>query len=65
MHAGVDIECAEEKNALRYAAGYIPRALKSKIEYSGHSSKESLALCLLDLIEDDGMGDDDEESRTG
>ena len=38
----------EEKNAVRYAAGYIPRALRSKLERSSHPLKEELILCMLD-----------------
>jgi len=41
-----------EENALRYAAGYIPRALRRKLERSSHPLKEELILCLLDLTED-------------
>ena len=42
----------EEENALRYASGYIPRALRKKLERSAHHLKEELILCLLDLTED-------------
>ena len=48
----------EEINAIRYAAGYVPRALKKKLTKSAHPLKEDLQLCLLDLL-DDG----DEESN--
>ena len=41
-----------EENALRYAAGYIPRALRRKLERSSHCLKEELILCLEDLTED-------------
>ena len=47
----------EEINAIRYAAGYVPRALKKKLTKSAHL-KEDLQLCVLDLL-DDG----DEESN--
>ena len=48
-----------EMNALRYAAGYIPRALQKKLQKSAHPLKEELQLCMLDLL-DDG----DEENGT-
>ena len=44
-------------NALRYAAGYIPRALQKKLQKSAHPLKEELQLCLLDL-QDDGKEED-------
>ena len=43
----------EVQNALRYAAGYIPRALRKRLERSSHPLKEELLTCLLDLTEDD------------
>ena len=46
----------EEINALRYAAGYVPRILKKKLLKSAHPLKEDLQLCLLDLLDD---GDED------
>ena len=46
----------EETNALYYAAGYVPRALKKKLMKSAHPLKEDLQLCLLDLLDD---GDED------
>lgn len=49
----------EEINALRYAAGYIPRALKKKLSKSRHPLKEDIQLCILDLL-DDGDEDDNE-----
>ena len=49
----------QELNALRYAAGYIPRALSKKLKKSAHPLKDELQLCLLDLL-DDG----DEEGGT-
>lgn len=44
--------CYEEQNALRYAAGYIPRALKDKISRS-HDPNKELLLCSTELAEDD------------
>ena len=46
----------EELNALTYAAGYIPRALRNKLNKSAHPLKDQLMLCLLDLTVD---ADDD------
>ena len=42
-----------EENALRYAAGYIPRALRQKLVRSSHDLKEELILCLEDLLVDE------------
>ena len=42
----------EEQNALRYAAGYIPRALTKKLRTSSHPLKDQLTLCLIDLTDD-------------
>ena len=52
-----------EKNALRYAAGYIPHALKKKVACSGHPHevKAELQRCLLDLIEADGIDDESQD----
>ena len=46
----------EETNALRYAAGWIPRALKKQLTKSTHPLSKDLKLCLLDLLDD---GDED------
>ena len=43
-----------EFNAIRYTAGYVPRALKKKLIKSGHKNKKDLFLCLNDLIACDG-----------
>ena len=43
----------EEKNALRYAAGYVPRNLLNKIKRSSKLSNV-LELYLMELIEEDG-----------
>ncbi len=51
----------EEKKALRYAAGYVPRNLLAKIKRSGQLRKEGLELCLIDLIEEDGIYDESQE----
>ena len=51
----------EEKNAVRYAAGYIPRALRSKLERSSHPLKEELILCMLDLTDEDGVADESQD----
>ena len=54
--AGCSMLTYEERNALQYAAGYVPRALKKKLNKSAHPLKEDLQLCLLDLLDD---GDED------
>ena len=41
----------QELNALRYAGGYIPRALSKKLKKSAHPLKDELQLCLLDLLD--------------
>ena len=41
-----------EANALRYAAGYVPRALTKKLKKSAHPLKNELTICLLDLLDD-------------
>ena len=51
----------EEKNALYYAAGYIPRALRKQLERSKHELKEELILCLHELTEDDGIDDESQD----
>ncbi len=45
----------EEINALRYAAGYVPRALRKKLERGSHPLKEELVLYLYEMTEDDGQ----------
>lgn len=44
-----------ERNALRYAAGFVIRSLQKKIDRSAHPLKKSVKLCLKDLEEDEGM----------
>ena len=43
---------ADEVNAIRYAAGYVPKALQKKLLRSAHPLKQQLLLCLYDLIND-------------
>ena len=50
----------QERNVLRYAAGYIPRNLHKKIGHSKRTNSKQLGLCLMDMIEEDGMGKEDE-----
>ena len=53
----------EESNALRYAAGYVPRALRKRLEKGSHPLKEELILCLEDVCEgNDGDFDHDSSS---
>ena len=57
----------EERNALQYAAGYIPIALTKKLKHSSHHLKEKLVLCLTgtthraDVEEGISSGDDSED----
>ena len=52
-----------ERNALRYTAGYICRHLRTQLERGNHLMKEELILCLMELTKDkdSGKGDSDEE----
>lgn len=54
----------EEMCVIRYAAGFIPRNLIPKVERSAHSNKTSLKMCLMDIVEEDGMGDDESSEWT-
>jgi len=54
-----------EKNVLRYVAGYIGRKLRTKIERENHELKEEMVLCLMELVKDGDLrgsdiGDDEE-----
>ena len=42
----------EELNGLRYAAGYVPRALMKKVSRSKEGNKAYIVQCLRDLISD-------------
>jgi hypothetical protein len=55
----------EEKNALYFTAGYVPRALKKKLSKSAHPLKENLICCLSDMIDcvDDEADDDDDSQK--
>ena len=46
----------QEMNALRYAAGYVPRALRKKLKKSANPCKDQLLLCLYDLVDDGDEG---------
>ena len=50
-----------ETNAIRYAAGYVPRALKKRLSRSKHANKSDLMLCLDDLL-DDGREEQNEST---
>ena len=43
----------EEENALRYAAGYIPFALRQKLQRSRHPLKEDFIICLTEFCDED------------
>lgn len=53
-----------EGNALRYAAGYVCRHLRKKIERENSEIKEELVLCLMELTKnrnsEEGCGTDEE-----
>ena len=53
-----------ERNALRYTAGYICRHLRKQLERSNHELKEELVLCLMDLTtqKDPDASNTDEQS---
>ena len=42
----------QEGNALRFAAGYVCRQLRKKIERGSHELKEGLVLYLMALVKD-------------
>ena len=50
----------EERNGLRYAAGYVPRSLKKKLYRSSHQHKEVLISLLRNLL--DERNDDFDDS---
>lgn len=52
-----------ETNAVRYAAGYVPRSLKKKLTKSANPIKEDLLLCLAELIDIDGSEPHVDDSR--
>ena len=57
---GLDVE---EKYALRYAAGYVVRALKKKVKQSGHPMKKEIELCLSEMVEEDASERVDESDK--
>ena len=55
-----------EAGALRYAAGYVCRHLRKKMESGGHEFKEELVLCLMALVRSgncEECGTDEEWTR--
>ena len=53
----------EERNALRYTAGYVIRSLTKKLQRAAHSMKKELIFCLSTITEEDIGGDDGMESE--
>ena len=52
----------DEQNALRYAAGYIPKCLRNQLKRSSHPLKRELMWRLLDLTDEtDDVTDDESE----
>ena len=54
----------EESNALRYAAGYVPQALRKQLEKGSHPLKEELILCLAEMCEGNDDPDVDHDSSS-
>ena len=50
-----------EKNALRYAAGYVIRHLQTKIKRSAHQLKDELLFCLTELKETENQEEESED----
>ena len=50
-----------EKNALRYAAGYVIRHLQKQVKRSAHPFKDELEFCLIELNETDNEESDESE----
>ena len=48
--AAASVMTDHEASALRYAAGYVCRHLRKKIEHGSHELKEELVLCLMALV---------------
>ena len=53
-----------ELNALRYAAGYVPRNLQKKLRKSAHPLRRQLQICLWDLLDEDEGGTVDDWIKT-
>ena len=53
-----------EANAIRYAAGYVCKSLRKKIERSKHKYKEEMILCLTELSKDSDSSCGNCEERT-
>ena len=49
----------DEMSIVRYTTGYIPRNLIPVVDRSARPNKRSLRMCLLDMIEQDGLGDEE------
>ena len=61
FNAAMDITY-EEINAIQYAAGYVPRALKKKVLRSSYMNKDNLFSYLNDLIADGNKEPDETEA---
>ena len=49
----------QEENVINYAAGYVCRAIRKRLERSSDSEKAELILCVMELLQDD-----DEDNST-
>lgn len=50
-----------EKNALRYAAGYVIQHLQKQVKRSAHPLKDELEFCLIELNETDSEESNESE----
>ena len=53
----------EERNALRYAAGYIPRALTKKLKSSSHPIRKGMIICLTEMTNGPDAVDNGDDSE--
>ena len=53
----------DEQNALRYAAGYIPKCLRDRLQHSSHPLKRELMWRLLDLTDENDDAVDNESTE--
>ena len=51
----------QERDALRYAAGYVTRHLHRQLQHSSHPQRTEIRLCLLDMIEAEISQEDSED----
>lgn len=54
----------QEENVINYAAGYVCRAIRKRLERSTNPQKAELILCVMELLGDENDDDDDEDHST-